>query len=329
MCAMNQLVAACFVVTTACSSNAMQPMAGGDDDPMPMPMPGDDDPMPMPDAPPTTSLTCDTKTAQPRDSVWTLTVGGLQRTARVHVPASYDPATRTPLIINVHGRTTNASQQETVSRAIAKSDAAGFVVVHPEAHGSPTSWNAGGGCCDPALSANTDDIGFMAAIIDEAKSKLCLDEDRVFMMGLSNGGYLSYRAACELADRVAAIGSVAGLLSMPSCNPSRPVPVFQVHGTSDNIVQYAWASSTIDFFKSNNGCTTSQNTFTNGSVSCTTHGGCTANADVTMCTVQGGGHQWPGGTTIPFLGNNTNDLNATDALWTFFQAHPRAGSASP
>ncbi len=60
-----------------------------------------------------------------------------------------------------------------------------------------------------------------------------------------------------------------------------------------------------------------------GDATCVTHGGCTSGADVVLCTIQGGGHQWPGGETLPFLGKKSTDINATDALWTFFVAHPR------
>lgn len=270
-----------------------------------------------------TAVSCEARTAQPLDGVWNVTVGSAMRTARVHVPASYDPQTPTPVVINLHGRTGWAQQQANLSRAIAKSDAAGFVVIHPEATGSPTSWNAGGGCCDPAAANNVDDSGFIEKLIDEAAARLCVDPDRVYVMGLSNGGYLAHRIACEMADKVAAIGPVAGVISMPACNPSRPVPMMAIHGTSDTLVDYSWEAQTIQFWKTTNGCTTQQTTYTNGNASCVTHGGCTHGADVVLCTITGGGHQWFGGDSLPFLGANSNDLISTDKLWDFFVAHPR------
>ena len=269
------------------------------------------------------SATCDGKTAQPLDSDWSLTVGSLTRTVHVHVPASYDPSKRTPVVVNLHGRTSNASQQAWLSHAIAKSDAAGFVVIHPEAWGSPTSWNAGGGCCDPAAANNIDDSGFMTAVLDEAEARLCVEPTRIFFEGLSNGGYLVHRVACELTDRVGAIGAVAGLLQLPTCAPTKPMPVFLVHGTADQLVSYDWVDQTVSYWVAKNHCTTTATTYQNGVATCVTHGGCTDGADVVLCTMQGGGHQWPGGETVPFLGNNSNDLIATDALWNFFVAHPR------
>ena len=72
-----------------------------------------------------------------------------------------------------------------------------------------------------------------------------------------------------------------------------------------------------------NHCTTEMQTYNQGDVTCVTHGGCTGGADVALCTVQDGGHQWPGGDTLPFLGKKSDNINATDALWTFFAAHAR------
>ncbi|MBA3464054.1 MAG: hypothetical protein H0T46_29120 [Deltaproteobacteria bacterium] len=78
------------------------------------------------------------------------------------------------------------------------------------------------------------------------------------------------------------------------------------------------------FWKGKNCCTTTSQTYQQGDVTCVTHGGCTDGADVTLCTVQDGGHQWPGGDTLPFLGKKSDNIIATDALWTFVAAHPRA-----
>ncbi|HUS29933.1 MAG TPA: PHB depolymerase family esterase [Kofleriaceae bacterium] len=292
---------------------------------------GDDAPdaavtTPMPDAATTTAANCDGKTAQPLDATWNITVGSAMRVARVHVPASYSPQSRTPLVLDIHGRSGWGSQQAALAHAIAKSDAEGFIVIHPEGTGSPTSWNSGGGCCDPAAANNVDDVGFMRAILDKAEAQLCVDPARIYAMGLSNGGYLAHRIACDLGDRVAAIGAVAGLLQ-GNCTPARPVPVWMVHGTSDTLVDYSWVPATVNFWDATNGCSTESTTYTHGDASCVTHAGCTANASLVLCTIQGGGHQWPGGDALPFLGKKSDDIIATDALWDFFVAHPLPSAA--
>jgi polyhydroxybutyrate depolymerase len=305
------VIRALIVLLAACGGSSKEPPSSVEPDSSTMP--------PDPDA---AMVTCAGKEMQPRDQTWTLTVGNLSRTAKVHVPASYDPTKPMPLVVNIHGRTSNATSQLQLSHAIAKSDSAGFIVIHPEAWGTPTSWNAGT-CCDPARASNIDDIGFMKKILDEAEAKLCIDLDRVYAMGLSNGGYMSHRMACELSDRVAAIGPVASNLLYQGCAPSRPVPVWMAHGTGDLIVSYSFVGPTVDFWVAKNGCTTMSTTFTNGDTSCVTHSGCTAGADVVLCTVQDGGHQWPGGDELPFLGKKTDAIVATDAIWDFFVAHPR------
>lgn len=269
------------------------------------------------------SVSCEGKAAQPLDATWNLTVGSTGRKALVHVPASYNPQTPTPVVVDLHGRTGWASQQAGLSHSKAKSDAEGFIVIYPESATSPTAWNAGGGCCDPAAANQVDDTGFIAALLDEAVARLCVDPDRVYAMGLSNGGYLAYRLACELGDRFAAIGSVAGLLSLQSCAPTRAMPVFQVHGTQDSIVSYDWVDETVNYWKVTNGCSTISTTYQQGDATCVTHSGCTGGADVVLCTIQGGGHQWPGGEALPFLGTKSDDLIATDRIWDFFVAHPR------
>ncbi len=266
--------------------------------------------------------------AQPVDATWNLTVNGVMRSANVHVPASYDPSKPTPVLLNIHGLAGDPVGEATITHMIAKSDAEGFIAVHPKGTGSPLSWN-GGYCCSPAAASGIDDTAFISALIDKLESDLCVDPDRVFAAGMSNGGYMSYRLACELSDRIAAIGPVAGVLGISECHPSRPLPVFHVHGTSDPLVFYNGGNGqesvaqTIDFFVQNNGCTTTATTYQNGDATCVTHGGCTAGADVVLCTIDGGGHQWPGGDALPLLGKKSDDLIATDAIWAFFQAHPR------
>ena len=105
--------------------------------------------------------------------------------------------------------------------------------------------------------------------------------------------------------------------------------MFDVHGTADPLVYYNGGAgqqsvaTTIDFWVTHNGCTTTATTYTHGDATCVTHGGCTAGADVTLCTIANGGHQWPGGEALPLLGIKSDDLIATDAIWAFFVAHPR------
>lgn len=266
------------------------------------------------------AVACTGRTSQPVDSVRTIATSDGQRSYRLHVPASYDPETRTPVVFNFHGLTMSAVTQEWYSKMLAKSDAEGFILVHPDGIGN--SWNAGT-CCGDAASQNIDDVGFAASLLDELEAELCVDARRVYATGMSNGGHMSNRIACALSHRFAAVAPIAGSNYTPNCNPSRPVPVLHVHGTADAIVPYSQSTSAVDGWVARNGCTgDAQTTFQNGEAECETWSSCDAGAEVTLCTISGGGHTWPGGETIPGLGHVSDDLIANDAMWTFFQKHP-------
>ncbi|MGE5181380.1 MAG: alpha/beta hydrolase family esterase [Acidobacteriota bacterium] len=273
---------------------------------------------------------CTGKPLVPHDDVWTIQSGGLPRVVNVHVPASYDPANPMPLVMNFHGFTSDAIQEAVLSQMTAKADAAGFVVIYPYGTGAPLSWDAGA-CCGQAVQNHVDDIGFVKDVIATAEDRLCIDDARIYATGMSNGGFLSHRIGCELADRIAAIAPVAGVNGMATCNPSRPMPVIHFHGTADPLVPYTGSTSlgfisVADSFAAwgaRDGCTGDPvETFRNGDSHCATYQQCAGGAEVTLCTVDNGGHTWPGGLPVPSLGYTTTDLSATDAMWEFFQAHP-------
>jgi polyhydroxybutyrate depolymerase len=150
---------------------------------------------------------------------------------------------------------------------------------------------------------------------------------------MSNGAFLSHRLGCELSARFASIGAVAGVVGIDNCNPTRPLPVFHVHGTSDLVIPFAGGgpnnsepvATTIDRWKQRNGCTAAPVTVHDqGDAKCVVYGGCTNGADVELCTIDGGGHQWPGGESLGILnGTKSDNLDATGAAWSFFVAHPR------
>jgi polyhydroxybutyrate depolymerase len=264
------------------------------------------------------------------DLDWTLSAGGRDRTVHVHLPKTYDPTRPTPVVLNFHGFTSNASQEDALSGMSAKADQAGFVAVHAEGIGLSQSWNAGG-CCGEAASSAVDDVGFVNVMLDELESKLCVDARRVFSTGMSNGGFLSHRLACELSTRIAAVAPVAGVLAIPTCNPTRAMSVFQFHGTLDPLVGYNGSPAlgypsvpqTMSGWATRSGCNASpRETSKKGNVTCVTYDGCKDGAEVNLCTVDGGGHTWPGGLPVPSLGLTTTDINATDTMWDFFLRHP-------
>jgi polyhydroxybutyrate depolymerase len=294
--------------------------------------PSTTDPGSAPPAPPATAATagCAGKEALTGDLDWTLKMGGVDRIAHVHVPKGYHPDTAVPVVLDFHGYTSNGAEQNLLAHMNDKADAATFIAVHPEGTGSSPSWNAGA-CCGDAAANAVDDVGFVGKLIDELESKLCVDAHRVFATGMSNGGFLSHRLACELSTRIAAVAPVAGLLAIPTCNPTRPMSVFQFHGTLDPLVPYDGNPSmgfpsvlqTMSGWATRTGCSaTPRETSKKGDVTCTTYDGCKGGAEVSLCTVTGGGHTWPGGLPVPSLGYTTSNISATDAMWDFFTKHP-------
>ncbi|MEM9072922.1 MAG: prolyl oligopeptidase family serine peptidase [Myxococcota bacterium] len=240
--------------------------------------------------------------------------GGSDREYVLHVPATLSAGAA--LVIDLHGFTESPNRQDGRSGMRAKADAEGFLLVQPRGEGN--SWNAGA-CCG---RANDNDVEFMRAIVNEVADAGCVDRSRVYATGMSNGGFLAHRIACEGSDFVAAIAPVAGVLGIDesACSPGRPVPVMHFHGTSDLIVpfngnvflSYPSVEDTIAFWRTTNGCGGDSSSMSVGSTECETWASCSAASEVVLCTTSGFGHDWPDG------GGN---INATDAMWDFFQRH--------
>lgn len=241
---------------------------------------------------------------------WTIEHDGRERRARVVLPDGYDVDRRWPLVLSIHALGSNAGLQESYTRMTEATRARGFVVIYPEGTGG--SWNAGT-CCGTA-TARVDDVGFLAAVLDRAERELCVDVDRVHATGMSNGGYMTHRLGCELADRLASIAPVAGADATTRCEPARPLPVHLHHGTLDTVVPYLAGAQARDAWRTRNGCTDeSEVFFDEGGTTCE-RWRCDAVVEQCRSTV---GHVWPGGVASPA------GIDATSAVLEFFEAHPR------
>ncbi|HEX7852035.1 MAG TPA: PHB depolymerase family esterase [Sphingomonas sp.] len=161
--------------------------------------------------------------------------GGLPRTYLVHVPASYSGGEAVPLVLDLHGFSSSADEERRVSGQLQQSDKRGFIAVWPQ--GLALSWN-GYGCCFVADVAKADDVGFLRSLIGLAKAHANIDSDRVFVTGISNGGSMAMRMACESADIVRAVVSVSFPLNTDQCHPSRPISVTEIAGTADTTISY-------------------------------------------------------------------------------------------
>jgi polyhydroxybutyrate depolymerase len=189
--------------------------------------------------PTTTTATTTTTTTTPLSvgvSHGTITVDGRQRTYRLYVPADL-PDGPVPLFVALHGGTGWADQFARTNGVEAIADERGFIVVHPDGVPQPGTghgevWN-GGVCCGIAARTGVDDVAFVDALLDDLEAHAPIDTARVFAFGHSNGAIMSYRLACDLADRITGIAMWAGTLGVEPCAPSQPVSVLHLHGDAD------------------------------------------------------------------------------------------------
>jgi polyhydroxybutyrate depolymerase len=160
----------------------------------------------------------------------------------VKVPEGYDPETPTPLIVLLHGYTSSGASVEAWMQFTPRADEYGFLFLAPDGTRDcfgQRFWNATDGCCN-LCDRDTDDSGYLRDVVDEMKAQYNVDARRVYFVGHSNGGFMSYRMACDHADTVAAIASLAGAtyIDPADCAPSVPVDILQIHGTADGVISY-------------------------------------------------------------------------------------------
>ena len=161
----------------------------------------------------------------------------------VTVPADYDAATPAPLIVLLHGYTSSGAGQDSYMGFSAIADTYGFLLVSPdgdkESGGDENRfWNASSACCN-FFQSDVDDSTYILSIIKEVKADFNVDANRVYLIGHSNGGFMSYRAAYDHSETIAAIASLAGAShSDMRSAPENPVHVLQIHGTSDGTIAY-------------------------------------------------------------------------------------------
>lgn len=282
------------------------------------------------------------------DETHTLDFGGLKRSYTLHLPAT-SPAGALPLVVVLHGGAGSGAGAAKMTGFDALADDSGFLVVYPDgtdrdrplmhAMGKPgfLTWNAGS-CCGYAQGHDIDDVGFIRAVVADVQKQHAVDAKRIYATGISNGGMLSYRLACEASDLFAAIGPVAGIIEIPDCKPVHPVAVIDFQGTDDQNVPLAGGigkkevgkkedrkpvQDSIDFWVKQDGCSVTVKS-EHPDIHLTNYGGCTDGTAVDYYVVQGGGHAWPGGQQMAsFLDKPDPDVPATFLIWSFFKDHPR------
>lgn len=264
----------------------------------------------------------------------TLRVDGELRRYLLYVPRGLPSNQPVPLVLSFHGFAEWPAHQRRISgwNHLAKRE--GFIVVYPSGVGFPRHWRAVGG------EDSKHELAFIRALIQQLSLKYCIDPNRIYANGLSNGGGMSFMLACCLPEQIAAIGSVAGAYLYPwqDCAASREVPMIAFHGTSDPIVPFRGGSSHsfslpfpelpifVEQYAVHCNCSVPPTKLpAQGQVTGIEFKGEKPNQHVVFYTVEGGGHNWPGKhTTLPrwLTGPTNHDIEATELIWDFFKHHP-------
>ena len=269
----------------------------------------------------------------------TLKSGGDLRNYWLVSPEGIDRAKPAPLLLVLHGSAGSGEDMMTVTRRGFErlADKEKFIVVYPDA--LERRWNDQGG--------TVDDVGFLLAIVDKLVADGLVDKNRIYVAGISNGGMMAQRLACEQADRIAGIATVAGGLPEPlqaTCKPARALPVLVIQGTEDPIVPWSGgavagfedfgkvlsARETAKFWAANNRCgdggviaaEPDRDPKDGTRVKMEVFASCPAGAAVRLAAVEGGGHTWPGGYQyLPerFIGRTSQDVDANSLIWNFFK----------
>lgn len=269
-----------------------------------------------------------------------------KRTYSLHVPASYDPAKPTALVLSFHGASLWGAGQRSLSTWDAVADREGIIVAYPSARGSRglRAWMVRKpykvlvpGSRDSVELVSVD-VHYVRALIDELKARYNIDERRVYADGLSNGGGMAWLLSCVLSDRIAAVGLVGAAYTIPTewCATREPVPAIMLHGTLDRQTQYdgakVWISrrafpsipAVARQWAQRNRCSTR---FTDSAIApdVVKRSWQDCQAPVDFYTIVGGGHTWPGGAHLPewFVGKTTRSIDASAMIWEFFERHPR------
>ena len=268
----------------------------------------------------------------------------LYRSYTTYIPALYNATQHTPLVFNFHGLTgTSAIAMWNADfRSIA--DTANFIIVHPQGllnSLGETHWNVG------QIGTSNNDIEFISTLLDSLSLEYNIDYDRVYSTGMSNGAYMSYRLACELSDKIAAIAPVAGSYisyMLNSCNPTHAMPVLHIHGVADSSTIYYGKPgvesipSIISYWVNYNQCDT-QSVFTQIANSNLTDSSMVEHynwrngingVEVEHFKIIDGGHTWPGSNFSNINGGITNyDIHASLEIWEFFSKYDINGLINP
>jgi len=280
-----------------------------------------------------------------------LKTGGFQRSYRVHVPSGYNGTTKLPLVVVIHGAFDTAKGIEKISGFSRLADRENFIVLYPEGigiFGYLQHWNAGH-CCGKAADDGIDDVGYLTAAIDNACTRLSADRQRIYMVGFSNGGMMTYRFAAERADMLAAAAPMAASIGgRPTADappwstptPKTSLPILVMHGLDDDDIpfeggrsmhrkgerSYFSVADSVSFWVDANACIGDpvDTRIYGGTVPTQSWDRCRNDSVVVLCKIEGWGHVWPGPYFTARLPADDPLFNfdAAEIIWNFFKRFP-------
>ena len=254
-------------------------------------------------------------------------------------------------MVVIHGAFDTAKGMEKFSGFSRLADREDFIVLYPEGigiFGYLQHWNAGH-CCGKAADAQIDDVGYLAAAIDDVCMRLAVDRRRIYMVGFSNGGMMTYRFAAERADMLAAAAPIAASIGGRPDNdtpqwriprPKTPLPIFVVHGLNDDDIpfdggrsirrkgerSYFSVADSVNFWVETNACMDNpiDSHMSGGAIQLRSWNTCKNATVVVLCSIDDWGHTWPGPYFTDTLAADDPLFNfdAAEIIWNFFKQFP-------
>lgn len=168
-------------------------------------------------------------------------IGG-DRPVNMFVPNSYQPGTPVPLVMMLHGYSATATLEELYLDITKQAAIRGFIYAYPDGTKDASGlefWNATDACCN-LYGSTVDDSTYLSTVITEIQAQYSIDPKQIYLVGHSNGAFMSYRMACDHADQIAAFASLAGAMweDTTKCTPSGPVSMLEIHGTANAVIAY-------------------------------------------------------------------------------------------
>jgi polyhydroxybutyrate depolymerase len=250
------------------------------------------------------------------------------------------------LVIDFHGYGEGDSTESLTTQLGALGQQDGFLVAFPQGTGQPISWNT-------STRRNNPDLHFVGALLHHLEAVECVDPSRVYATGLSQGAFMSSTVACAMSQRFAAVAPVDGVQLPTPCHTTRPVPILAFHGTADPILHFNGGlgrgvlkhalgvkprrlpkqaparlngpgyPATVKAWAAKNGCRTNAHDSKLSPHVIHRVYPCPHRTAVEFDIVLGGGHTWPGSAfsqqIVRFVGPTTTEVDATRAIWRFFQ----------